>query len=138
MTLELRTPYEADPRYNRLTPGQRALYVLSWADAEILNGGFSQFYFNSTGYFAPDLPASAELVGAPEHARIATRANALLAGERAGVPRARGPREALLDRVPAKDLSDLDERWYALSDRGILPRRTAAYVRRHPAEFLAR
>ena len=41
MTLELRTPYEADPRYNRLTPGQRALYVLSWADAEILNGGWS-------------------------------------------------------------------------------------------------
>jgi Domain of unknown function (DUF4375) len=132
--LELKTPYSPDPRFDRLGPGQRALYVLSWADAEIGNGGFSQFYFNSTGYFAPDLPAAAARIGATENARLARAANRLLAGG-AQVPRDRNRREALLDRVSEDALSRIDERWFDTSET--LAKEAAAYVRRHPHEFLA-
>src|SRR5919197_5270888 len=36
-----------DPRFRRLNAGQRALFALQWADWEILDGGFDQFFFNS-------------------------------------------------------------------------------------------
>jgi uncharacterized protein DUF4375 len=133
--LELDTPYRPDPRFERLTPGQRALYVLYWADAEILNGGFSQFYFNSTGYFAPDLPDAAADVGAAGHARLATSANALLASRDREVPRDRVARERLLDRIPMTKLARLDDRWFELDARGVLAHRAARYARSHRPEF---
>jgi hypothetical protein len=38
---ELATPYQPDPRLERLTPGQRALYALHWTRSEVGNGGFT-------------------------------------------------------------------------------------------------
>lgn len=136
ITFEVDTPYEPDPRFARLSAGQKALYILRLADAEILNGGFSQFYFNSTGYFAADLPSAARAVGALEHARVATSANRLLAGDDTSVPRQAVQREALLDDVFGAALSRLDGRWAAV-DGPTLAQRAATYVRAHPGEFVA-
>jgi hypothetical protein len=134
---ELKLPYEDDPRYRRLTPGQRALYVLHWADSEIGNGGFSQFYFNSTGWFAADLPELARRAGAHRHARIAEQANAALLGRVADeVPRDRGARQLLLDRVAADAFDPFDDQWFADQDAS-LAATAARYVRAHPGEFFA-
>jgi hypothetical protein len=39
-------------RRTRLNAGQRALYALTWADDEILDGGFWQFFSNNSGHAA--------------------------------------------------------------------------------------
>jgi hypothetical protein len=134
--LELDTPYEPDPRYERLTRGQRALYALWWANSEIGNGGFDQFYFNSTGYFAPDLPQAARLIGATTYEDLAVRANRVLAGPDGRVPRDRGAREALLDRLPDGALAPLDDGWFDEAAQLELAKLAAGYVRRHRTEFL--
>jgi len=58
---ELEVP---DPRYARLSAGQRALFALQWPDWEILDGGFDQFWYNDAGWFADELAADARRVGA--------------------------------------------------------------------------
>jgi hypothetical protein len=131
--LELDTPYRPDPRLERLTGGQRALYVLHWANSEILNGGFSQLYFNSTGYFAADIPDAAAHVGAAEHARLAAAANAVLAGRGGDVPRNRVARQRLLDGIPQRKFDRIDNRWFDLDE--VLAHRAARYARSHRPEF---
>ena len=46
-----------------LTPGQRALLALHWCVAEVSNGGFDQFFSNSTGVLAPEGAAAFRALG---------------------------------------------------------------------------
>lgn len=47
-----------------------------WAlEAEVNNGGYNQFYFNSSGQFYKHLPDALKLVGAPKFADLTKRAN---------------------------------------------------------------
>jgi hypothetical protein len=134
---ELDTPYEPDPRYRRLNEGQRALYALQWADAEILNGGFDQLWSNSTGYFAADLEEAARRVGSPEFEALFRDAAALFPGGR--IPRDHDERRRRLEQVDPAAVAQLDERYFAFQYR----RRTALglilgrYVKAHPDEFFA-
>ena len=135
----LHDPFD-EPRLQRLTAGQRTLYVLHLTEFELYNGGFDQFYTNSTGYFARDVPRALRRVGAFAHARVAERANAILAGAGREVPRGRAQRIALAERASTEALDEVDEAWYGLGDgtsRRLLARQVAAYVRAHPDEFIA-
>src|SRR3954452_19940235 len=101
------TPFEPDRRYDELTVGQKSIYALLWARAEIDNGGFAQFFTNSTGFFAGDLPVAARAVGLdPAHVAVFEEANGLFpSGE---VPRERAAREAAFDEISERDPDRLD------------------------------
>jgi hypothetical protein len=71
---ELTLPHRSDGRFETLTEGQKAVYVLHWVQSEIRNGAFEQLYFNSTGRFAALAPAAAREVGADEYAAVFARA----------------------------------------------------------------
>src|SRR5580692_10249338 len=47
-----------------LAVGVRSLYVTSLVHREVCNGGFNQFYFNSSGKFALLAPSAFEFFGA--------------------------------------------------------------------------
>ena len=133
---ELATPYEPDPRYFALTEGQRALYALWWTEAEIANGGFHQFFSNSTGFFAADVPAAARLIGADRLAAISERANEVLTGSPlVDVPRERDARSELLEAVDDDAIDELDEPWYDAADglHDLIER----YIGDHPEDFFA-
>ena len=133
-----KTPYESDPRYAELTPGQRSVYALEWAQAEIDNGGFAQFFTNSTGFFAADLPGAARRVGLDRHAQLFSRANALFPEGR--VSRDRETRERQFDSASDRlgermdaTLEELDDRFYDMEDE--FDRALERYVDAHPDEF---
>jgi len=74
----LKTPYEPDERLQTVaTPGQRAFYALHWTISEVSNGGFHQYFYNSTGYLAPEAITGAELLGASEYANVIRRATSI-------------------------------------------------------------
>jgi len=107
-----------------LTESQRAYYVLSILDAEVRNGGFHQYYFNSSGEGAVDAPTLARLVGAEETARVIGRANALFGTD--GPPRNRRQRQRRLAAfTPSQDdeLDHLNDEYYGLQEKleAILP-----------------
>lgn len=132
-------PYNS-ARFDVLTTGQRALYVIHMIEAELYNGGFHQLYSNSTGDLADEAPAALHRIGAGAHAGVFERANATLTRGGGTVPGGQPARWRLLERLGETDLDRFDDAWYDLGDgtgRSVLARRAAAYVRAHPGEFLA-
>ena len=120
-----------------LSPGQRALYSLLATDGEVKNGGFEQFFTNSTGALIDDAIRGARRVGLRKHERILREAAGIFPN--ADVPEDWDLRNDVFATIPAElaedKLSQLDERWYAL-DR-LLDERLRSYVRANPDEFFA-
>jgi hypothetical protein len=111
---ELKTPYEPDNRFDELTEGQRALYVLHWVQSEVRNGGFAQMYANSAGRFAALAPGAATLIGACEQ------------------------RQHLLAQVVAKQtnaVEGLEEEFFDLLRHGDIYDQMGQFVFERPADF---
>jgi Domain of unknown function (DUF4375) len=133
---ELKLPSRADNRFNELTDGQRAVYVLHWVQSEIRNGGFEQLYFNSTGRFAALAPAAALRVGAHDYAAVFARANALFADER--VPEQAGPRRQALREVldeRSQELDAIEDDFFGLLGETDIYEHLGRYVLENPREF---
>jgi hypothetical protein len=135
---ELATPYDPDPRLHEATPGQRAVYALHWTRSEVENGGFHQFFYNSTGMLGDEALAGAERIAAADFAAVIREALSIFPD---GLIVDNVLRQDFMEELPEQDvatLSKLDDRFYALmgpEDQSTLARQCAAYVERHPDEF---
>jgi HEAT repeat protein len=114
-----------------LTEPQLHYLTLSWLDAEVKNGGFSQYYFNSSGELATYAVKSARSVGASEIAVIVEKANALF-GKNGPHPD-RNRRMDQLSKIDLKVLRELDTYFYKCPEclTEILPR----FVASNPEAF---
>lgn len=114
-------------------PTEPQLYylTLSWLDAEVRNGGFAQYYFNSSGELAPHAVKAARSVGASKLAGIIQKANALF-GKNGPNPN-RNTRMDQLSKIDLKAIEELDTRYYACPERlsEILPE----FVASNPEAF---
>jgi hypothetical protein len=116
------------------TRGQRAVYALWIVDGEVNNGGFEQFFFNSSGSVMDEAIDGAELIGASANARILEEAAEVFSD--GDVPEDREARWRILDALPDDklgELGELDDRWFS-HDRE-LNRKLVAYVEANPEEF---
>lgn len=64
-----------------LTPAEKTVYIVDSFQAEVNNGGFSQYLYNSSGALAADLPAALSAIGAARTAALYQRAFAYLPPE---------------------------------------------------------
>ena len=119
----------------RLSPGFRMMVSTWWLEAEVNNGGFNQFFWNSSGRFAREAADSFRLIGAKEHGALMEEAIAVFAKEKATQERFKQKRtlQAFSDSYKESRLGELDERFYKLSEN--VPKLRIAYVRAHPADF---
>jgi hypothetical protein len=130
--------YEAEARILSAMPvGIRALYVTWGVEAEVNNGGFNQYYWNSTGRFASEAVAAFEFFSAPKHAQLMQEANLARAGEKAEIDKfkGKGTLEAFSESYKASRLGSLDERFYKLDEN--LSALRVAKIRAAPALFSA-
>jgi hypothetical protein len=58
----------------RLPESAQHLLAIWWCDAEVCNGGFHQFFLNSTGVLAPEAFEGFQAVGLDEFAKLAEAA----------------------------------------------------------------
>src|SRR5437868_4760877 len=94
------------------------ILVAIWAlEADVNNGGFDQYYFNSSGDTAHYAPVALRAIGAMAAADIAERAN-LLFGPGGPPPSCNARQDALSALTDSeKDLwGDLDRQFYAYPD----------------------
>jgi hypothetical protein len=97
-----------------LTESER-VFVRVWSAAgQIDNGGFDQFFYNSSGDDAAQTPAAFRTIGAFGKAEIIQRAIALFPGGIA--PADPEARAALLDELPDNAFQSLEEEYYANSE----------------------
>ena len=111
-----------------LPEGVRALYLTWGVETEVINGGFSRYYWKWIGQFAQQAVAAFEFFAAHEHAELMREANRARAEEGAAVGD-HGQHEA------TEEFSDayLEERFYQLDES--LSALRIARIRSHPALF---
>lgn len=90
-------------QFSRIPEHAGHLFAVHWCISEVCNGGFHQFFSNSTGVLAPEAVAGFRAVGMPETAAIVEQAMARLP-----TPYIRD-REDRQDALDALDPEDLDE-----------------------------
>ncbi len=127
----------------KLTPGQRALYCCKWLDYEVQNGGFYQFFGNSTGMIGPEALEGFKLFGMDEAAKAIQAAFDFAKFD--PYPRERKERH---ERLP--DYDGDKEKWEALTEAYydavkdkstpeeydyIIAAKIVAYIRAHPEQF---
>jgi Domain of unknown function (DUF4375) len=76
--LSERQPTDNEKEYETVTnwnKSRQAIYMIWLLEGEANNGGYNQFYFNSSGQFYKYLPEMLKLVGAIKFADLTQRAN---------------------------------------------------------------
>lgn len=120
--------------FEGLTEAERTAHCVWWLEAEVNNGGFDQFYFNSAGDHAVETVAALERIGARHTAGIVTRANAAFRDGRPPRERAARQKQLLaLSKVAKEELGELDDEFYEYRDdlKGLLDR----FVQEHRADI---
>jgi len=103
--------------YGQLSSAERVFGVIWELESEVNNGGFYQYFWNSSGALAPDSVGALQVIGADATARLARAALALAGND---VPWSDdAARQASIGRLPiaTKDkLNELDQAYYASSN----------------------
>jgi len=119
------------------TKGLQMVWATQLVDDEVNNGGFNQYFFNSSGQFAMEAIEGFELIGAHERAALVSRAVDQLFRD---APRLRQfyeqrTMEAFMESYSHTDLGAIDEAWFNAPEF-FTPR--TRYIRENPEQFVIR
>jgi len=125
---------ESEVGFDGLSEPERVFLCVQDVESEVNNGGFLQYFYNSSGNRALFASRSFETIGASHTAGIVKRACAVFPnGE---PPSDRTEREELLERIEEQiedALSELDDAFYEYNDD--LENLVLTYVKKHQADF---
>jgi len=101
-------------KFRAVRPEVGNLYAAHWCQSEVCNGGFHQFFFNTTGLLAPEALHAFRAIGLTEWADILSEAMGFFGGK---YPRERASRQKLLPACRGRreewdPFYRLDERFY--------------------------
>ncbi len=120
----------------RLSPGRRAIFIADAVSREVNNGGFDQFFLNSSGNTASFAPESLRLLGDSTTAALVERANRIFP---AGPPADRDRRLSEMERLgeaAERAWEALDTEYFNLtSPFGGGAHYQFAYIKGHQDEF---
>ena len=102
--LDNKTKYGED--MSVLSKEERIFYITQTLEMEVNNGGFSQFFYNSSGDFSNDLVGAFTAIGANATATICKKA--ILAFGR-DIPVDRNEREEMLDELENDEIDEILE-----------------------------
>jgi hypothetical protein len=100
-----------------ITEDQRHFYAIWCLDADVNNGGFDQYFFNSAGDYCADALLGLRAIGAERAADILAQALALFPGP--GPSPEREARQLQLERFTESEqeaLEDLNNQFYERAD----------------------
>ncbi|WP_026308565.1 DMP19 family protein [Spirosoma spitsbergense] len=138
--LSTKLPEDYQKEYQTVTnwtKPQQAIYIIWVLEAEVNNGGFNQFYFNSSGQFADLTVDALTRVGAKKFADLAASANEIYKANKEEIARHQdGTMEGFSESYEDNPLNKLDDEFYDLSSKENLQKRQIAYVRSHKEYFI--
>lgn len=118
----------------RLNEPQKNFFYNQTLEREINNGGFNQFYFNSSGDFAHEIIVSLKAIGANKTAMIVENANDQFPDKI--VPKDRATRQEILLQIENKAdeiWEELDQKFFAYEDD--LNSLNMDYIRKNKMNF---
>ncbi len=121
-------------RMEALTHAERVFYITQTLEAEVNNGGFSQFFFNSSGDFSGELAQAFTEIGAVRIACLCEKALEAFGRE---LPVDRDERVKLLNELESEEteeiLDDCDDAFYEYPED--LNSLSYAYIMKNKAAF---
>jgi hypothetical protein len=116
-----------------LSPAMRMMWGVFMVDGEVNNGGFNQFFWNSSSDYVGEARAGFDLIGAHEQRRLLDEAVARFEQqfERLRPFHERDTIEAFSESYEENLFADLDDRYFDLDTYDL----QLAYVRSHLDEF---
>ena len=102
--LDNKTRYGED--LTALSAAERIFYITQTLEAEVNNGGFSQFFYNSSGEFSGELVSAFTAIGAPATAALCGKAVAAFGCD---IPVDRAAREEMLDELENEEIESILE-----------------------------
>lgn len=116
---------------------RQAIYVIWTLEAEVNNGGYNQFYFNSSGQFYKHLPNALKLVGANKFASLTKRANETFEKENLKIIQHQdGTLEGFSKSYEDNPLNKFDDEFYELYETENLQQIQVDFIRKNKKEFV--
>ena len=120
----------------KLTKGQQAVFSTWIIEGEVNNGGFNQFYFNSSGQYAEMAALGFKTIGAEKYSNLAYRANKIYNENKDRLEEFDdGTMESFSESYKDNPLNDLDTEFYKLEDIEKIGKLRIKYIRNNIAEF---
>jgi hypothetical protein len=121
--------------FHELTEPEQTFHLVWRLEAEVNNGGFEQFFFNSVGAFTPHAAAAFRRIGANESADLIDAAVAIVGEDTAWADtEARQDHVNALNEAALEKLNELDSAFYEYPD-GDLAERLYPYVHANKAKI---
>ncbi|MFY7733488.1 MAG: DMP19 family protein, partial [Bacteroidia bacterium] len=120
---------------NTLSYGQKTLYYWWYVDAQVTNGGFTQFYYNDYGMYVPTIIKGLKHIGDNKMAELVNRSYELYLKENKKIKDARkGGLEAFSNLYKEiTDFDELDDEYYKLNEQTM--KNIENYIRKNLNEF---
>ncbi|WP_245752183.1 DMP19 family protein [Algoriella xinjiangensis] len=126
--------YETVMSWNK---SRQAIYMIWVLEGEVNNGGYNQFYFNSSRQFYKHLPDALKLVGANKFSDLTKRANETFEKENPKITQHQdGTLEGFSKSYDDNPLNKFDDEFYALYENENLQQFQIDYIRKHKNEFI--
>ena len=103
--LDNKTQYGED--MSALSEAERIFYITQTLEMEVNNGGFSQFFYNSSGNFSNELVGAFTAIGANATAAICQKAISAFGRD---IPVDRDEREEMLDELENDEIDEILEK----------------------------
>ena len=116
---------------------QQAIYIIWCLEAEINNGGFNQYYFNSSGQFAELTPDALRLVGANKFSDLVAIANKTYKTEYSNITKHQdGTLEGFSKSYNDNPLNKFDNEFYELYKIENLQQLQTDFIRKNSLDFI--
>ncbi len=121
---------------NSLNESFRGVFATWWLEAEVNNGGFNQYFWNSYGYWAEDAISAFYDYGADKYAEVAKKAVSkfLAEAETHKEFRELGTLEAFSASYKHTELGNLDNEFWDIEED--LSKLRISYIRKYPEKFI--
>jgi hypothetical protein len=120
----------------KLSLGQQAFFSIWTLEAEVNNGGFNQFYFNSSGQYAKMAEIGFRRIGAQRFSELTARANKIYDDTKERLEEFNdGTIESFSESYEDNPLNELDTEFYELYEHEKIGELRIKYIRDNLAEF---
>ena len=117
--------------------GKQAFYSTWILEGEVNNGGFNQFYFNSSGEFAEMAEIGFSVIGAHKYAQLAKEANKTLRDNFEWLSKFDdGTLDSFQESYKDNPLNEIDDRFYELEEKERISDLRIKYIRNNRKQFI--
>jgi hypothetical protein len=124
-------------KISKLTKGQQAIFSIWMLQAEVNNGGFNQFYYNSSGQYSEMARSGLKIIGTIKFAELVEKANNTYSEIKDELDsKDDGTIERFSESYEDNPLNDFDDKFYELEESENLDSLQIVFIRENKEEFI--